>query len=229
VNESIVISLGGSVISGDPIDADYMKSFARILEASKYRRVGIVTGGGRTARSYISVLRKLNVNENVLDEIGIYATRMNALSMASLIPGSNPTIPFTVEDAVNLMNTYRFVVMGGTEPGHTTDTVAALLCERSATRTLINVTSVDGVYDMDPHRFANAKRFDRIGYREAIALSTKSSAGAGPNVFMDITALTIAMRSRIRVIVTSRDIDNLEKILKGDRAVSTFIDDDQRS
>ncbi|PYB68867.1 MULTISPECIES: UMP kinase [unclassified Thermoplasma] len=228
MNDSIVISLGGSVISGDPIDADYMRDFASLLESSKYRRVGIVTGGGRTARSYISVLRKLNVNENVLDEIGIYATRMNALSMASLMPGSNPMIPFTVEEAVNLMNTYRFVIMGGTEPGHTTDTVAALLCERSGVKTLINVTSVDGVYDMDPNKFANAKRYERIGYREAIALSTKSSTGAGPNVFMDITALTIAMRSRIRVIVTSRDLANLEKILNGDQAISTFIDDGQK-
>ncbi|BAB59727.1 uridylate kinase [Thermoplasma volcanium GSS1] len=225
MNESIVISLGGSVISGDPIDADYLQSFAKILASSKFKRIGIVTGGGKTARSYISLLRSLGINENMLDEIGIYATRMNALSLASLLKGANPIIPSTVEEAVNLMSEYRFVVMGGTEPGHTTDTVAALLCERSDTDTLINITSVDGVYDLDPNKYKDARRFDTLGYREAITLSTGSSVGAGPNVFMDITALSIAMRSKIKVIVASRDLNNLKNILEGKPSVFTSIEE----
>lgn len=206
--ESLVISLGGSILTDDPLNIVFMREMAKavqhIQKVLKYR-IGIVVGGGKLARAYISSLRKEKVGENVLDEVGIHATRMNALSFASFLDGVNTKIPTTVNDAAEMLNMYGCVVMGGTEPGHTTDTVAALLAERIGASILINGTSVDGVYDADPKIKQNAKKIQKLSYDEAISRSVTSSTGAGPSVFMDLTSLNIAKRSGIKIYVIKGD------------------------
>ena len=201
--ESVVISLGGSIISTEGLNLAFMESFARELQKfGEGYRFGIVVGGGSLARSYISELRKYGVNDNVLDEIGINATRMNALALSTFFEDSNSKIPTTVNDAAELARIYRFTVMGGTEPGHTTDTVSTLLAERINARIMINATSVDGVYTDDPRKHSDARKIPSLTYDEAISLAIGKSIGAGPNVFMDLTALNIAKRSGIRIYVT---------------------------
>ncbi len=202
--ESVVISLGGSIISSNGLNLKFMQEFVNTVRKMEDKcRFGIVVGGGMLARTYISALREYNVNDNILDEIGINATRMNALALSSFLPDSNSKIPTTVNDAAEFSRIYRFTVMGGTEPGHTTDTVATLLAERIGASTLINATSVDGVYTDDPRKNPKAKKLDRMTYDEAISLALEKSIGAGPNVFMDLTALNIAKRSKIKIYVTS--------------------------
>ena len=202
--ESVVISLGGSIISTDGLNLKFMEEFAKELHKfGDGYRFGIVVGGGSLARSYISELRKYGVNDNVLDEIGINATRMNALALSTFFSDSNSKIPTTVNDAAELARIYKFTVMGGTEPGHTTDTVSLLLAERINARIMINATSVDGVYSDDPKKSPLAKKLSRLTYDEAISLALSKSVGAGPNVFMDLTALNIAKRSGIRIFVTN--------------------------
>lgn len=200
--ESVVISLGGSIISTNGLNLPFMENFARQIEkfGTSYR-FGIVVGGGSLARSYISDLRKYGVNDNVLDEIGINATRMNALALSSFFQDSNSKIPTTVNDAAELARIYPFTIMGGTEPGHTTDTVSTLLAERINAKIMINATSVDGVYSDDPKKVPDAKKIPKLSYDDAIGLALNKSIGAGPNVFMDLTALNIAKRSKIKIFV----------------------------
>lgn len=201
--ESLVISLGGSILTDSPLNIAFMQEMSKTVQKlRKDFKIGIVVGGGKLARAYISALRSQKVNENVLDEVGIHATRMNALSFASFLEHVNTKIPTTVNDAVEMLHLYGCIVMGGTEPGHTTDTVAALLAERIGAKILINGTSVDGVYDSDPKTNTNARKIDTLTYDEAIATSASASTGAGPNVFMDLTSLNIAKRSGIRIYVT---------------------------
>ncbi len=140
----VVISLGGSIVSRPSLDVQFIRDLSSVLRDLPVDRVGIVVGGGALAREYIGALRPAGVNENVLDEIGIHATRMNALAIASLLDGAPTEIPENINDAAKLLRQERYVVMGGTEPGHTTDTVSALLAERIGSRVMINATSVDG-------------------------------------------------------------------------------------
>ncbi len=223
--ESVVISLGGSIISSDGLNLKFMNEFVSTIRKMENKcRFGIVVGGGMLARTYISALREYHVNDNVLDEIGINATRMNALALSSFLPDSNSKIPTTVNDAAELARNYPFTIMGGTEPGHTTDTVATLLAERIGATKLINATSVDGVYSDDPKKDPNAKKFDRMSYDEAISLALEKSIGAGPNVFMDLTALNIAKRSKIKIYVTSGiDLSEYENIILNGKTKGTLI------
>ncbi|MHB8560859.1 MAG: UMP kinase [Thermoplasmataceae archaeon] len=223
--KSIVISLGGSIISEDRLDIVFMKQFSKMMEQSKaFGKVGIVVGGGRLARNYISDLRETGTNDIILDEIGINATRMNALAMTTFFENSNLKIPTNINDAAELSNNYRFTIMGGTEAGHTTDTVAALLAERLGSTVLINATSVDGVYTDDPRTNRNAEKIGRMSYDDAIALSLKKSIGAGPNVFMDLTSLHIAKRSKIRIfVIDGRKLEDYENIVQHEACSGTVI------
>lgn len=223
--ESLVISLGGSILTDDPLDIDFMRRMSALIqELRKDFRIGIVVGGGKLARAYISALRSQKVNENVLDEVGIHATRMNALSFVSFLERVNTKIPTTVNDAAEMFHLYGCTVMGGTEPGHTTDTVAALLAERVGAGILINGTSVDGVYTADPKTDHNAKKIDSLTYDEAIARSVDASTGAGPNVFMDLTSLNIAKRSSIKIyVIKGNDIDEYRSICKDGKTKGSMI------
>lgn len=223
--EPVIISLGGSIVSGDPLNISFIKKFCETISGyGKKRKFGIVVGGGRLARAYISSLRELKVNDNVLDEIGIHATRMNALAIATFLSDVNHRIPTTVNDAAELMNIYTYTVMGGTEPGHTTDTVAALLAERTGAKILINATSVDGVYTDDPKKNSSAKKINKMTHDEAIALSLKNSLGAGPNVFMDLTSLNIAKRSGIDIyVVNGLETGEYRSIIEDEKTTGTVI------
>lgn len=213
MSSGIVISLGGSIISSEPLDIPFIRRFSEMLKGLKAEKIGIVVGGGRTARSYIDALRKEKVHEFKLDEIGVLATRINALSVSTLIEGASTVIADNFDHARELFSENRIVIMGGTGPGHTTDTVSTLLAESMNSDVLINATSVDGVYDSDPNHNSGAKKLPSLTYDEAITLASKASVGAGPNVFMDIVSLTIAKRSGIKIfVVNGRDLSQYGKI-----------------
>lgn len=222
----VVISLGGSIISKDMLQLEFIERFTKMLAGIKeYDRFGIVVGGGMLARTYISALKKYGINDNVLDEIGINATRMNALTVSTFLEDVNLKIPTSVNDASELLSFYRHVVMGGTEPGHTTDTVATLLAERIGAKVMINATSVDGVYTDDPRKNSKAEKIDHLSYDEAIKLAVDKSIGAGPNVFMDITALNIAKRASLKVcVIEGTNLNEYQNVLKGGKISGTVID-----
>jgi uridylate kinase len=222
---SVVISLGGSIISKERLNLELMEKFSETMKSiSTYDKFGIVVGGGKLARTYISDLKKYHVNDNILDEIGINATRINALAMTTFFDDVNSKIPTNINDAVEMIHNYRYVVMGGTEPGHTTDTVATLLAERIGAKILINATSVDGVYSSDPKTDKDAKKFSKLSYNEAISLSIKNSTGAGSNVFMDITSLTIAKRAGIKIfVVNGFNLDEYKNIFYNQKCDGTVI------
>ncbi len=223
--KTIVISLGGSIIASNGLNTSFMKEFSEFIQnMDKDIKFGIVVGGGGVARSYISSLRKYGVNDNVLDEIGINATRMNALALTSFFDDSNSKIPTTVNDAAELSKIYRVVIMGGTEPGHTTDTVSSLLAERINAKVLINATSVDGVYSSDPKKEKSAKKIGELTYDKALELSLKELSGAGSNVFMDPTAISIAKRSSIKIfIINGLQLHGYDDIIrKGTTSGSTI-------
>ncbi|MEE8565834.1 MAG: UMP kinase, partial [Candidatus Thermoplasmatota archaeon] len=69
--ENIVISIGGSVILSKDIDVQYYKKFTKLIEKfSKDYKIYIIVGGGKPARKYIQLGRKLGLNEKTLDDFG---------------------------------------------------------------------------------------------------------------------------------------------------------------
>ena len=122
-----------------------------------------------------------------------------------------------------MMKVYKRVIMGGTEPGHTTDAVSLLLAEALSRDTVVNVTNVDYLYDRDP-KVKGAKKIENITYSDATKMITSEKRGAGANFPLDILSLNIARRSGIKIkIVSFRDPSNAFKAIDGRKFEGTTV------
>ncbi len=215
----LVLSVGGSVLLRDERDAEYVGRLAELLaRVGRPHPLVVTTGGGRTARAYIRLGAELGLTAVEQDELAIDVTRLNARLLAGRIglpTASHP--PSTVREAVEALRHGSPVVLGGTEPGHTTDAVAALVAARLRAARLVNATDVDGLYDQDPATHPGARRIDRIGWPEFRALVGRSVEG-GPGQhfpFDRLGAETLARAGIPLAIVAGRDLANLEQALVG--------------
>ncbi|NHW89044.1 MAG: UMP kinase [Archaeoglobales archaeon] len=210
----IVLSLGGSVFEG----VERIREFANVLdEIAEENKLFVVVGGGKMARELIEKARNLGANEVMCDYLGIAVTRINAMLLAFAMKNSAKRIPENFIEAEELSKNYKAVVMGGTFPGHTTDATAALLAEFVGADLFLNATSVDGIYSEDPRKNPNAYKFEKISPRELLMLVAKEQAKAGVNVVMDILAVKILERSKIKAVVFRGEPENIKRIVNGEK------------
>jgi uridylate kinase len=216
----VVVSIGGSVLVTGADDRGYLTALAELLQRVGAQLPLVVTaGGGRTARDYIALGRELGLTEVELDEIGIEVTRLHARLLAARIGAPTPAHPpTTIAQAVHEIGRASPVVLGGTEPGHTTDGVAALLAARLRAARLVNATDVDGIYDEDPRTHPRANRLDRISWADFRAKVHAATSGeAGQNFLFDRLGADTLARAKIPLLVVAgRDLPNLEAALRGD-------------
>jgi uridylate kinase len=105
---------------------------------------------------------------------------------------------------------------GTGNPYFTTDTAATLRAQEMACEAVFKGTKVDGVYDMDPKRYPGAKRYDRVGYDEALTKQLR---------VMDATAISMARENGLPIVVFSLDEPGgFGTILKG-RGTFTVVSD----
>lgn len=201
-----VISIGGSVLVPD-MDVDRVESYADVVESltGAGHDLGIVVGGGPTAREYIGAARSLGANEGELDQLGIDTTRLNArLLLAALDEDlAAPSVPTDYEEAAGALHRDRVVVMGGVVPAQTTDAVSAALAEYVDADRLVFATSVPGVFDADPNDDPNAERYDEMRAGDLVELVARgeSLGSAGSNAPIDLLAAKVIQRSGIEAIV----------------------------
>lgn len=209
--ETIVISMGGSVLFSDEVDNSYFQDFIKLIKKiSKKYKIYLVIGGGKTARNYIKIGRNLKLNERQLDEIGIEITRVNAKLLSNIITNSNQKIPHTTGEAVKINK--PIVIMGGTTPGHSTDAVAAELAEKTNSSNFIIATNVDGVYDKDPNKHSDAKQIKETTVQKLIDECGTDWKSAGKNIVIDGPALKIMKRLKITTyVLNGKKLDQLEK------------------
>ena len=198
--ETIVLSIGGSVILSDELNGSFLKKFVDLLnKLSKKYKIYMVVGGGKTARSYIKLGREVNLDEEILDELGIEITRVNAKLLISIIGTSNKKIPVTTDEAKNIDES--IIIMGGTVPGHSTDMVGAELAEKTRADRFIIATNVDGIYDKDPNKYSDAKQLREVTIDELIKIYGTKWDVAGSNIVIDGPALKIIEREDIPTFV----------------------------
>jgi len=212
----LVYSLGGSVLwEKSPLE---LKDLAQALkEVASDHQVFVVVGGGRIAREYIEKARALGANEAFCDLMGIGATRLNAmLLIAALGESASPEPPATYANALEASFGGKIVVLGGMQPGQTTDAVAALLAEYASASKLIVATSVDGVYTADPFKDPKAKKIERMTPAELVGLSADTELKAGSRSPVDPLASKIIERSSIpTTVVYGGEALNLKKAVEG--------------
>jgi uridylate kinase len=210
----VVFSIGGIYFA----DAARIKALAAILdELAQSCTLYVVTGGGAIARDSITIARDLGANEACCDYIGIAVTRLNAKLLITALKEAYPE-PFSdYKEVAAVHEGGKIAVMGGVSPGHTTDAVAAILAEYVDADRLIVVTSVDGVYDSDPHIYPDAKKYDRLTAKELVALTMKAVLKAGSRIVIDPVAAKIIERSGIEtIVIDGRNPRNITGAVHGD-------------
>ena len=217
----VVLSVGGSLLrSGDVVqDQAYIERLAEgLLKAARAGPLVVTTGGGRPAREYIDLGRRLGLTEVELDELGIELTRVHARLLAARLGPPTPSHPpASIREAVAALVHANLVVLGGTEPGHTTDGVAALVAARVRAARVVNATDVDGVYDTDPRQTAGAKRHPSLTWEEFRALLLRDAPGAaGQNFPFDRLGADTLARAGIPLrVVDGHDLANVFRAIAG--------------
>jgi uridylate kinase len=221
----VVVKVGGFAFSNglkSMTIASYAEVFERLCDEG--HRMVAVAGGGEEARRYIKVARELCASEYACDILGIEASRMNArLLIAALRNSAYPMLPKTIQELQIAFETGKIIVMGGTEPGQSTNAVAALGAEALRADILVNATNVEGVYTSDPKKNPEAKKLDEISTEELLNLVLDGKMGAGSYELFDPVAIKIVERSKTPTrIIDGRIPENIEKAVKGE-AIGTLL------
>ena len=223
MKKRIVIKLSGRVFGMDNVKV--LKDYAQFLvKISKVCQPVVIAGGGNIARHYISHARSSGADESTLDELGIEISRLNAkLLIYALKNKAYAHPPTTLQEIRHAVDDGLIVVAGGLHPGQSTNGTAALIAEKIGAEQFLNATDVDGVYDMDPNKFKKAKKFKRIELKSLKNMLVHEDSVAGGYDLMDIVALKIIERSKIKTRIINANTKTIEKAIKGDSSVGTEI------
>lgn len=196
--------LGSGGQSIDPtIVADIADQIKEITDLGV--EIAIVVGGGNFWRGASASAN--GIDRTTADYIGMLATIMNALGLQNSLEKIGVTTrvqtaismqevaePFIRRKAVRHLEKGRVVLFaGGTgNPYFTTDTAAALRALEIDSEIIFKATNVDGVYDRDPHKFKDAKKFKRLSFTQVLSDNLR---------VMDSTAISLCRENNLPIVV----------------------------
>ena len=237
VYSSILLKLGGESLAGPGgfgIDPSRAAEVAGIVK-DVYDlgvQVAIVIGGGNLWRGTIGT--DYGMEHATSDHIGMIATVMNALALQDALERLGITTrvqtaiemktiaePYIRLRAIRHLDKGRVVIIGGGtgNPYFTTDTAGALRAMEIGAEVLIKATKVDAIYDDDPAKNPDAKRFDRLSYIDTLNLRLR---------VMDSTAVSLCMENDMPIVVLNLwQEDSVKQLVLGER-VGTMIGDFER-
>lgn len=226
-----VISLGGSLISPQGPDNEFLKKFRKTLlewlNKSLQNQVVLITGGGSLARSYQESYKNFTENplEITLDWLGIRATHLNAMLISTLFEKSVKVSLYEDYDNQDVNKSSQIIVAGGWKPGFSTDFCAVHLAKKLNSQTLINLSNISQVYTADPKKDPKAKPLKEISWH-----NFRSIVGhiwiPGGNFPFDPMASQKAQELNLKVIIASgNDLENLESILEDKPFKGTIVQD----
>lgn len=229
--DKVVISLGGSLIVPETgVDTKFLSELNEFirkeLSANVARQFFLVAGGGKTARNYIDAAQDVighQLTRDDLDWLGIHASRLNAHLIRTIFRDIAHQFIIKHYEIIRKV-TEPVVVAAAWKPGWSTDYDAVLLCEDYGMNTVINLSNVDQVYDKDPKKFPDAKPLDKISWTEFRKMVGDEWI-PGMNAPFDPIASKKAHEIGVRVVVMNgKNLDNLDKFLKGQPFVGTVIE-----
>ena len=220
----VLIKLSGEALAGEKgfgLDEATLSSIAKTIKecVDMGVQIAVVVGGGNFWRGRTGE----NMERTLADHMGMLATVINSLALYDAFERHGVTTrvqtaiemrqiaePYVRGRAIRHLEKGRVVIFGcGTgNPFFSTDTTAALRAAEIDAEAILLAKKVDGVYDSDPAKNPDAKKFDSISYIEVL------NKGLG---VMDTTATSLCMDNKmpIRVFGLS-DPDNIKRVLSGE-------------
>ena len=227
----VLLKLSGEILAGERgFGLDPVKAKALADEVKSVRdlgvEVGVVIGGGNIIRGELAEVQ--GMDRVSADYLGMLATIINAITLQdalekigcqtrtlTAISISQLAEPYIRRRAVRHLEKGRVAILaGGTgNPYFSTDTAAVLRATEIEAEAVMKGTKVDGVYDKDPMKSDDAKKFNSISYKEVIENDLQ---------VMDMTAITMARENDLPIVVFDVNCPgNLRKILEGNNLGTT--------
>lgn len=154
--ETIVMSVGGSLIVPDHIDTTFLTTLKTLITdytTTSGRRFIIIAGGGRTARRYQDAAGAVTtLTRDDLDWLGIHATHLNGHLLRTIFRDQAYHIMIkNPDDIVDVPAHYPIIIAGGYRPGSSTDLRAIQIASNVGATKVINLSNTDYVYTDNPH------------------------------------------------------------------------------
>lgn len=221
----ILLKLSGEALMGDRahgIDPDRLAAYANEIKnvVNKGVQIAIVIGGGNIFRGVAGASNGMDRVQG--DYMGMLATIINGLALQSALEDAGVQTrlqtalkieavaePYIKRRAVRHLEKGRVVIFGaGTgNPFFTTDSAAVLRAIEVDADVILKGTRVDGVYDADPEKDANATKFDNISFKDVLQKGLK---------VMDSTAFTLSQENDLPIVVFDMNTSgNLEQVVAG--------------
>ncbi|BBA53074.1 MULTISPECIES: UMP kinase [Fusobacterium] len=231
----VLLKLSGEALMGDQefgISSDVIYSYARQIKeiVDLGVEVSIVIGGGNIFRGISGATQ--GVDRVTGDHMGMLATVINSLALQNAIEKLGvptrvqtaiemPKIaePFIKRKAQRHLEKGRVVIFGaGTgNPYFTTDTAAALRAIEMNTEAVLKATKVDGIYDKDPVKYADAVKYNVVTYTEVLNKDLK---------VMDATAISLCRENKLPIVVfNSLEEGNIKKVIMGEKIGTVVVAD----
>ncbi|MDA0712369.1 MAG: UMP kinase [bacterium] len=223
----VLLKLSGEALQGEKgfgIDPAIIASIAaEVKEIHALNiEVALVIGGGNIFRGFAASTQ--GMDRATADYMGMLATVLNALALQDALERSGvPTRvqsaiamqelcePYIRRRAIRHLEKKRVVIFaaGTGNPYFTTDTAASLRAMEIHAEAILKATKVDGVYDKDPKKFKNAKKFNKLSYMEVL----QKNLGV-----MDSTAISLCMDNKLAIYVFNMTKKgNIKGILLGEK------------
>ena len=221
----VMLKISGEALSGSNgfgFDFDVVGRIAREVKTlvDMDVEVGLVVGGGNIWRGRTGE----GMDRTTADHMGMLATCINALALQDALEGIGVKTrvqtaiemkeiaePFIRRRAVRHLEKGRVVIFGAGSgnPYFSTDTAAALRAAEIEADVILLAKNVDGVYDKDTNKFADAKKYDKLSYMEVIEQGLQ---------VMDTTATTLCMDNSIPILVFGiSEEGNIKRVMEGEK------------
>ena len=199
----LAVRIGGSVVAS-PVNTDLMGKYADLIRQIKLQghEVAVIVGGGTLAREFIGIAKNLGLEPAAQDRIAISVSRLYAqLFMEKLGALGCGKVSTTLDEAAECFSQGKIVVMGGLKPGHTTDTVGALVAERLDADLLVKGTDQEGVYTKDPRKYPDAVKLDKMTFDDLSRVLEYGEHKVGIHQVIDPMAIEVLKRKNMKLIV----------------------------
>ena len=235
VYKRVLLKISGEALAGDQHSGLNFKVISSVCDVIKEAvamgvEVGVVIGGGNFWRGIKDGTGRMERTR--ADHMGMLATTMNCLAMADVLEQKGVDVrvqtalemravaePYIRSRAIRHLEKGRVVIFGcGTgNPFFSTDTAAVLRAAEINADVILLAKNIDGVYNADPNKDANAVKYEKISYDDVLAQHLQ---------VMDSTATSLSMDNRIPILVFAlKDPYNIIRALKGEK-IGTIVKED---
>lgn len=227
----VVIKISGEALAGEngfglnnAVIAGVVEQIAKVRNMGI--QIGIIIGGGNFWRGR----QGADMDRTTADHMGMLATVINSLAMQDALEHAGvptrvmtaiemPRVaePYILRRAIRHLEKGRVVIMacGTGNPYFSTDTGAALRAAEIQADVLLQAKNIDGVYDSDPKKNSNARKYDKIGYLDVIKDGLQ---------VMDTTAVSLCMENHIPIVTFAlNEKDSIYKAATGQK-IGTIIE-----